>query len=604
MYKLVLCLRYLRRRLIAYFAVLGVALCVAMMLIVVSVMTGFVNKIERAARGLFGDIVLEPHGQAGMPRYDDLVERIVADVDRVEAASPRIYSYGVLRIPGQSDYRMLVQIAGIRLPGAAYVTDFENGLFVQAGLAEPTFEPSAKLLAERVSAHIEEVRAVAARERDGRNDAELPEATRRLLGRLASAESYLDRGLESLELAQAKTKALEYLLAAVNEVGSAGGDFSVLEDNIARLDGLLAQVAHKLPGRYGVLARTHRAMTLAAATADITWLEDAIEDLESETIEPWPHRVILGLGMDALSFRTRQGDTVRAVGPGSKITLYVFPVGRSFSLTDSLPNVQRLTIVDDCTTDVASIDSKTVYLPFEELQRLNDMGEQYYQTGQIDPAICSQIQIKVRSDVTSEAELREICDEIETVWLQFKSSYGARYPNDFPSTLSVTAEAKTWRERQIDLISMIETQRTLMIVMFGIISLVSVVLVFVIFYMIVVQKTRDIGVLKAVGASSPGVAGIFLAYGAVIGLAGSIIGAIGGYFFVRNINPIQDWLADVFDFRVWTRDRFMFAEIPNEVDPWTVATIIIGAVIAGVLGAVVPAIRAARMQPVEALRYE
>ncbi len=46
MYKLVLCLRYLRRRVIAYFAVLGVALCVAMLLIVISVMTGFVHKIE------------------------------------------------------------------------------------------------------------------------------------------------------------------------------------------------------------------------------------------------------------------------------------------------------------------------------------------------------------------------------------------------------------------------------------------------------------------------------------------------------------------------------------------------------------------------------
>jgi len=603
MYKLVLCLRYLRRRAIAYFAVLGVALCVAMMLIVVSVMTGFVNKIERAARGLFGDIVLEPYGQAGIPRYDDLIRRIVEDVDRVEAASPRIYSYGVVRIPGQADYRMLVQIAGIRLPEAVTVTDFEDGLFVQAGLAEPTFDPSAELLAERVSAHIEEVRAVAARERDGRDDANLPEATDDLLDRLANAEGYLRRGLANIELAQAKAEALEYLRAAFNEVNSTGGDFTVLEDNIVELDELLVQAADS-PGRYGVLRRARRAVGFTAAMTDITRLDDVIKKLEVETIEPWPHRVILGLGIDALSFRTRKGDTVRIVGPGSKITLYVFPIGRQLSLTDLSPNVRRLTVVDDCTTDVASIDGKTVYLPFDELQRLNDMAEQTSIDGRVAPARCSQIQIKVRSDVTSEAKLREVCEEINAVWRQFKRDYSESYPNDVPNVLTTSADARTWRERQIDLISMIETQRTLMIVMFGIISLVSVVLVFVIFYMIVVQKTRDIGVLKAIGASSPGVAGIFLAYGAVIGLVGSIIGSTGGYFFVRNINSIQDWLDDWLNFRVWSRERFMFAEIPNEVDPWTVLVIIVGAIVAGVLGAVVPAIRAARMQPVEALRYE
>ena len=57
MYKLFLCLRYLRSRVIAYFAVLAVALCVAMMLIVISVMNGFLDKIERAAKGLFGPVV-------------------------------------------------------------------------------------------------------------------------------------------------------------------------------------------------------------------------------------------------------------------------------------------------------------------------------------------------------------------------------------------------------------------------------------------------------------------------------------------------------------------------------------------------------------------
>ena len=100
MYKLFLCLRYLRKRVIAYFAVVGVALCVAMMLIVTSVMTGFLNKIETAARGLFGDIVMEPHGQWGIAHYDEWMVYLKDHVPEVQAASPRIYSYGMLRLPG------------------------------------------------------------------------------------------------------------------------------------------------------------------------------------------------------------------------------------------------------------------------------------------------------------------------------------------------------------------------------------------------------------------------------------------------------------------------------------------------------------------------
>ncbi len=140
--------------------------------------------------------------------------------------------------------------------------------------------------------------------------------------------------------------------------------------------------------------------------------------------------------------------------------------------------------------------------------------------------------------------------------------------------------------------------------MFGIISLVSVVLIFAIFYMIVVEKTRDIGVMKALGASSGGVAQIFLAYGAAIGLIGSILGTVGGYYFVRHINAIHDAVGRWFGLQMWSKDWFLFEKIPNDVNPSTALAIVAGAIAAGLVGAMVPAIRAARMQPVEALRYE
>ena len=84
-------------------------------------------------------------------------------------------------------------------------------------------------------------------------------------------------------------------------------------------------------------------------------------------------RIILGLGIAGLSFRTEEGETVRLMLPGQRVVLYVFPMGRGFGMTEVTPNVRMLTVVDDAKSGVWSIDSKLVYVPFERLQLLNNM---------------------------------------------------------------------------------------------------------------------------------------------------------------------------------------------------------------------------------------
>ncbi len=173
-----------------------------------------------------------------------------------------------------------------------------------------------------------------------------------------------------------------------------------------------------------------------------------------------------------------------------------------------------------------------------------------------------------------------------------------------PTGVRPPVEVQTWRTRQAQIVNQIAAQRTLVVIMFGISSLVCVVLIFAIFYMIVFQKTQDIGVIKAIGGSSTGVAAIFLGYGSAVGLVGTVLGTIGGWFFVRNINPIHDWIGRTFGLVIWDRTWFMFDEIPNTVELSTVLFVAAGAIIAGLIGALAPAIMAARRQPVEALRYE
>ena len=558
MYKLFLCLRYLRSRVLAYFAMLGVAMCVAMMLIVISVMNGFLDKIEYAAKGLFGDVIVEAAGEYGLAHYDEFIAELREKAPEVEAASPFILTYGILRVPGQSHYLQPLQVAGIRLPERVLVSDFEEGLFVQQGQAEPTFDPPIDLLIQRIGQDKAVMEKIRLRE---------------------EAETKPGAGSRHADLLRRIDLALEF-------------------HNGALL--VLRNAAKYHAETRKALAELRQAKLSGADDEKIERLEEKVEKLiELSGFQPPSNRVILGVGIRGLSSRTIKGETLRYLLPGHRVVLQVFPLGRT-NLADISPNNRELTIVDDCRTDVAPIDAKIVYVPFETLQELNNMAAVYADPDKridlIEPGRCSQIHIKVKGKKNTERDLEAACGKIQTLWDDFR----VRYPRAAGTEVSI----QTWRQRQASVVGPIEAQRTLVVTMFGIISIVSVVLIFVIFYMIVVQKTRDIGVLKSVGASSGGVACIFLTYGAAIGLMGAIFGTVAGYLFVLNINPIHDWIGRTFGLVVWRRDIFMFEKIPNQVDPFTAVVVVVSAICAGLLGAILPAIRAGRMQPVEALRYE
>ena len=125
-----------------------------------------------------------------------------------------------------------------------------------------------------------------------------------------------------------------------------------------------------------------------------------------------------------------------------------------------------------------------------------------------------------------------------------------------------------------------------------------------IFYMIVVEKTRDIGILKSLGAPGRGVMGIFLAYGLSLGMVGSGVGMAAGLLFVRYINEIAAGLGWLTGRPVFDPSIYYFYKIPAIVVPQTIAWIVAGALMIAVAASILPARRAARLHPVEALRYE
>ena len=116
------------------------------------------------------------------------------------------------------------------------------------------------------------------------------------------------------------------------------------------------------------------------------------------------------------------------------------------------------------------------------------------------------------------------------------------------------------------------------------------------------EKTRDIGILKSMGATTGGVARLFLLSGGAIGLAGATAGVGLSLLAQAHIDRIDRALQSLFQYDF--AKAYHLERMPTYVDPWAVLGLWGLAVGVSLLASLVPAVRASRLDPVEALRYE
>lgn len=172
------------------------------------------------------------------------------------------------------------------------------------------------------------------------------------------------------------------------------------------------------------------------------------------------------------------------------------------------------------------------------------------------------------------------------------------------SPLNETGEIMTWEDRRQNLLRAIENERVLMAIMLSLVLVVAGFTVFAILSMMVSEKRRDIGILSALGATPPGVMGLFLLIGTWQVLLGSALGAWIGVWGALRIDDIEKLISRTFNVQILNRDIYYFDHIPSVVEPLWVATIVLGAIVLTLICAAFPAWRAARLNPIDALRYE
>jgi lipoprotein-releasing system permease protein len=202
-------------------------------------------------------------------------------------------------------------------------------------------------------------------------------------------------------------------------------------------------------------------------------------------------------------------------------------------------------------------------------------------------------------------ELYQLGDSVHFIGIKTSDPFAVTQVKQRLSTvLKPPLQATTWIDMNKEYLDAIRVERT---TMFFVLLFIVVVAAFGIMSTLItttVQKTRDIGVMKALGAKVSQILWIFLAQGMIIGFFGTLIGLGTGILAIQYRNQLRDFLSVTFHIQLFPAQVYQFAEIPAQIVPRDVAVICCSGFLICTFVALIPAYFAARLDPVKALRFE
>jgi lipoprotein-releasing system permease protein len=202
-------------------------------------------------------------------------------------------------------------------------------------------------------------------------------------------------------------------------------------------------------------------------------------------------------------------------------------------------------------------------------------------------------------------ELYNLGDALHGITVKTNDPYSAeRVKDEIENFLTVPEFAETWMDMNRQFFEAVRLERTVMFFLLFFIVVVAAFGIMSTLITVTVQKRREIGIVKALGANISQIIWIFLGQGTVVGLFGTLTGLGLGMTLIRYRNEFSHWLASTLHIEIFPREVYQFSEIPAQVVPQDVTIICISAFLICSLAALIPAYFAARLDPVKALRYE
>ena len=161
-----------------------------------------------------------------------------------------------------------------------------------------------------------------------------------------------------------------------------------------------------------------------------------------------------------------------------------------------------------------------------------------------------------------------------------------------------------WQQNNNSFFAAVQVEKNVMFLILTLIILVAAFNVISSLIMMVKDKTRDIAILRTIGAGRGSVMRIFLMAGASVGITGTLAGVVIGVLFCLNIQTIQGWVEAATGSQVFNPEVYYLTHLPSRLDPGEVTQVVLMALSLSLLATLYPSWRAARTDPVEALRHE
>lgn len=235
-----------------------------------------------------------------------------------------------------------------------------------------------------------------------------------------------------------------------------------------------------------------------------------------------------------------------------------------------VPRMKKFLVVGIFDSGFYEYDSSLAFLSLKECQKFLNMDD-----------IVTGIEIKV----TDIYKAKEIAESIE-------NKLGHPY------------WARNWMQMNKNLFSALKLEKRVMFIILSLIVLVAAFNIICTLIMVVMGKNRDIAILKSMGATAKGIMKIFILQGVVIGAIGTILGSIFGLTVALNLEKISLYIEKLFGFRILPQDVYYLSELPSQVNYGDVLIIVVGTMLICFLSTIYPSLRASRLDPTEALRYE
>ncbi len=270
------------------------------------------------------------------------------------------------------------------------------------------------------------------------------------------------------------------------------------------------------------------------------------------------YNIVLGKEL-AMALGVTTGDKVTVITPHAMVT----PVG-------TMPRLKRFTVSGIFEVGMGDFDSGVALMHIRDAARLN----------RLENAVTG-VRLKVRDLYDAQQVAFELADQMKDIYY-----------------------VKDWSHYRRNFFEALKTEKRMMGFILFLIVLVAAFSVIIAMIMVVKEKQSDIAILRTIGASSRSIMKIFLVQGATIGVFGVVLGVIAGVLLALNVEQIVSWLEEMLGFEAIDSDLYYISRLPSDVQVGDVTLIATVAFVITVLFALLPAARAARTQPAEALRYE